>query len=208
MSFLVKNPKVDIVAVSYTHLNVNEKKWTNYLHDENNPRSLPYDKVLSIFEDSHRQIWLTTQGGGFCKFHPETETFTSYDSRNGLPNDVVYQIVEDKEGLMWLTTNNGLVSFQPATGAMKVYTTANGLLGEQFNYRSSFETEDGTIYPVSYTHLFIYLDIRSCNFLCKIEIFCYVVVQMYFLEQFKFDIYANEYEGYSAYSLALALFVT
>lgn len=29
---------------------------------------------------------------------------------------------------------------------MKVYTTANGLLGEQFNYRSSFETEDGTIY--------------------------------------------------------------
>lgn len=126
--------------------NVNEKKWTNYLHDENNPRSLPYDKVLSIFEDSHRQIWLTTQGGGFCKFHPETETFTSYDSRNGLPNDVVYQIVEDKEGLMWLTTNNGLVSFQPATGAMKVYTTANGLLGEQFNYRSSFETEDGTIY--------------------------------------------------------------
>ena len=75
------------------------------------PKSLPYDKVLSIFEDSHRQIWLTTQGGGFCLFHPETETFTSYDSRNGLPNDVVYQIVEDKDGLMWLTTNNGLVSF-------------------------------------------------------------------------------------------------
>lgn len=29
---------------------------------------------------------------------------------------------------------------------MKVYTTSNGLLGDQFNYRSSFETEDGTIY--------------------------------------------------------------
>jgi signal transduction histidine kinase/DNA-binding response OmpR family regulator len=29
---------------------------------------------------------------------------------------------------------------------MKVYTTANGLLGDQFNYRSSFQTEDGTIY--------------------------------------------------------------
>ena len=59
---------------------------------------------------------------------------------------VVYQIVEDKEGLFWLTTNNGLVCFQPTTGAMKVYTTSNGLLGDQFNYRSSFETEDGTIY--------------------------------------------------------------
>lgn len=126
--------------------NVSEKKWKNYLHDENNPKSLPYDKVVSIFEDSHRQVWLTTQGGGFCLFHPETETFTSYNLADGLPNDVVYQIVEDKDGLFWLTTNNGLVCFEPTTGAMKVYTTSNGLLGDQFNYRSSFETEDGTIY--------------------------------------------------------------
>lgn len=126
--------------------NVSEKKWKNYLHDENNPKSLPYDKVVSIFEDSHRQVWLTTQGGGFCLFHPETETFTSYNLADGLPNDVVYQIVEDKDGLFWLTTNNGLVCFQSTTGAMKVYTTSNGLLGDQFNYRSSFETEDGTIY--------------------------------------------------------------
>ena len=63
-----------------------------------------------------------------------------------MPNDVVYQIVEDKDGFLWLTTNNGLVCFQPNTGVMKVYTTSNGLLGDQFNYRSSFETEDGTIY--------------------------------------------------------------
>ena len=125
---------------------MSEKKWKNYLHDESNPKSLPYDKVVSVFEDSHRQVWLTTQGGGFCLFHPETETFTSYNLADGLPNDVIYQIVEDKEGLFWLTTNNGLVCFQPTTGAMKVYTTSNGLLGDQFNYRSSFETEDGTIY--------------------------------------------------------------
>jgi ligand-binding sensor domain-containing protein len=78
-------------------------------------------------------------------FHPETETFTSYNLADGLPNDVVYQIVEDKNGFLWLTTNNGLVCFQPATGVMKVYTTSNGLLGDQFNYRSSFEAEDGTM---------------------------------------------------------------
>lgn len=130
----------------YYCYNVSEKKWKNYLHDENNPKSLPYDKVLSIFEDSHRQIWLTTQGGGFCRFQPDTETFANYNLSAGLPNDVVYQIVEDKEGFLWLTTNNGLVCFQPTTGMMKVYTTSNGLLGDQFNYRSSFETEDGTIY--------------------------------------------------------------
>ena len=89
---------------------------------------------------------MTTQGGGFCRFQPDTETFANYNLSAGLPNDVVYQIVEDKEGFLWLTTNNGLVCFQPTTGMMKVYTTSNGLLGDQFNYRSSFETEDGTIY--------------------------------------------------------------
>lgn len=126
--------------------NVSENKWKNYQHENNNPGSLPYDKVLSVFEDSHRQIWLTTQGGGFCRFHSDTETFTSYNSTNGLPNDVVYQIVEDKDGYFWLTTNNGLVCFQPTIGTVKAYTRANGLLGDQFNYRSSFEDEDGTIY--------------------------------------------------------------
>ena len=126
--------------------NVNDRKWKNYVHDDKDNTSLPYNKVSSVFEDSHRQIWLTTQGGGFCIFHPESETFTSYNSTNGLPSDVVYQIVEDKEGQLWLTTNNGLVCFQPNTEAMKVYTTANGLLGDQFNYRSSFEDENGMIY--------------------------------------------------------------
>lgn len=126
--------------------NVNERKWKNYVHSESNKESISCDKVLSVFEDSHRQIWLTTQGGGFCLFHPETETFTNYNSSNGLPNDVVYQIVEDKEGLFWLTTNSGLVRFSPETKQVKNYTTANGLLGNQFNYRSSYKDENGSIY--------------------------------------------------------------
>ena len=49
--------------------NVNDRKWKNYVHDDKDNTSLPYNKVSSVFEDSHRQIWLTTQGGGFCIFH-------------------------------------------------------------------------------------------------------------------------------------------
>lgn len=125
---------------------VNRKKWKNYVYDEKDPRSLPYNKVVSIFEDSRRQIWLTTQGGGFCRFNPATETFVRFNSRHGLPNDVVYQMVEDKEGMLWLTTNNGLACFDPEQEKIKVYTTANGLLGDQFNYRSGWASPDGTLY--------------------------------------------------------------
>lgn len=125
---------------------VNTRQWKNYVSRPGDESSLPYDKVLSIFEDSRRQIWLTTQGGGFCLFRPQTETFIRYGSKDGLPNDVVYQIVEDGDGFLWLTTNSGLVRFDPRTKGIKVYTTADGLPGDQFNYRSGFKDETGTIY--------------------------------------------------------------
>ncbi len=125
---------------------VSARRWKNYVSDAEDERSLPYDKVLSVFEDSYRQIWLTTQGGGFCLFHPDTETFTRYGLKDGLPNDVVYQIVEDDDRFLWLTTNNGLVRFDPKTMEMKVFSTANGLPTNQFNYRSGFKDEAGNIY--------------------------------------------------------------
>lgn len=125
---------------------VSKQEWKNYVYNEKDEKSLPNNKVLSIFEDSRRNVWLTTQGRGLCLFDPETENFTRYDSGNGLPNDVVYQIVEDEEGIFWLTTNKGLVRFNLTSGAVKVYTIANGLPSDQFNYRSSFRDKDGTIY--------------------------------------------------------------
>lgn len=131
--------------VAYCY-DVSARRWKNYVFDAEDERSLPYDKVLSVFEDSYRQIWLTTQGGGFCLFHPDTETFTRYGLKDGLPNDVVYQIVEDDDRFLWLTTNNGLVRFDPKTMEMKVFSTANGLPTNQFNYRSGFKDEAGNIY--------------------------------------------------------------
>ena len=120
-------------------------KWEHFLHSDNK-ESLPYNKVLSIFEDSKKQIWLTTQGRGFCKFEPTEKKFTSYTSQDGMPNDVIYQIVEDDAGFFWLTTNKGLVKFNPNDKSIKTFTVANGLLSNQFNYKSSYKTKDGNIF--------------------------------------------------------------
>jgi len=125
---------------------INKKKWTNYLYNKNKSNSLPYNKVLSIFEDSQKQIWLTTQGRGFCRFNPDSDSFTRYDSKDGLPNDVIYQIVEGEKGALWISTNAGLVRFNPQSKTSKVFTVANGLIGNQFNFRSSFKAKNGTIY--------------------------------------------------------------
>lgn len=125
---------------------INTHKWTNFLHDDKDPGSLPGNKVLSIFEDSRHRVMVTTEGGGFCIYSPRTQSFTSYNSFSGLPSDVVYQIVEDSKGLLWLTTGSGLVRFDLESGEGKLFTTSDGLLSNQFNYCSSFRDDNGDIY--------------------------------------------------------------
>ncbi len=121
-------------------------KWEHFQHEEKNPYSLPSNKILSIFEDSKGQMWFTTNSGGFCRFDPSSRRFVSYDFQKGLPSNTIYQIVEDHNGLFWVTTNNGLVCFNPSTEEIKLYTQADGLLSDQFNYQSSYRDRSGKIY--------------------------------------------------------------
>ena len=123
-----------------------QNRWKHYTWIPGDSTSLPYNKVISIFEDSHKRVWFTTQGAGFCRFCSETDNFICYDMSDGFPSNIVYKIVEDDKGKLWLTTNKGLVSFLPETGVKHIYTTANGLLSNQFNYQSGFKDNEGIIY--------------------------------------------------------------
>ena len=87
-----------------------------------------------------------TQGAGFCRFNPQTEDFTRYDISKGFPCNIIYKMLEDNQGNFWLTTNNGLVCFNPDTNYKRVYTTANGLLSNQFNYQSGYKDKRGHLY--------------------------------------------------------------
>ena len=52
----------------------------------------------------------------------------------------------NEQGLFWVSTNKGLVHFNPKNSSFKVYTVANGLLSNQFNYQSSYKDKNGRIY--------------------------------------------------------------
>lgn len=121
--------------------------WSQFLHDAGNENSLPYDNITSIFEDSNKQIWLTTEGSGFCRFNPAGKTFVRYSSSDGMPSDVVFQIIEDNQGYFWITTDRGLALFDPRAGSVRrVYTVTDRLLSNQFNYKSGYKSEEGIIY--------------------------------------------------------------
>lgn len=136
--------------------NVQSREWKNYLSDEQDATTLSYNKVIGICEDSKKRLWFMTLGGGFCRYNPETDNFTRYDLSKGFPSNTVYKMVEDRRGNLWLTTNNGLVCFNPDTDTKHVYTTANGLLSNQFNFQSGYCDRMGRIFLGSINGLIVF----------------------------------------------------
>lgn len=125
---------------------VSRKEWKNFVSQKNDNTSLPYDKVISVFEDSQKRLWFMTEGAGLCQFDPQTDTFVRYNTSKELSYNIVYKMLEDNRGNLWLTTNNGLVYLNPDLDHKRVYTTANGLLSNQFNYQSGYVDKKGHLY--------------------------------------------------------------
>ncbi len=122
------------------------KAMQQFRNDPDNKNSLTNNDANAIFEDSNNNIWISTEGGGLCKLHADRKTITRYTTRNGLPSNFIFKTLEDNQKSLWITTSRGLVNFDPALEIFKVYTRANGLLNDQFNYHSGYKDAGGTLY--------------------------------------------------------------
>ncbi|MGY3051987.1 ligand-binding sensor domain-containing protein/signal transduction histidine kinase/DNA-binding response OmpR family regulator [Pedobacter sp. UYEF25] len=116
-----------------------------YTHTANG-NSISSNAVTSTFESADHKIWFATYGGGLSVLDPRTKKFSSFNTRNGLPSDLVFKILEDRFQNIWITTSKGLVVRQHKSGQFKIYTTANGLLSDQFNYNSGYADGFGNLY--------------------------------------------------------------
>lgn len=122
-----------------------ENKVEQYTADANKLQSIGSNNTTSVFEDSKGRIWVTTVNG-LSLFNRETKSFNRITAEDGLPSNIIYRIVEDDSHNFWLSTANGLVRFNPETYVMKTFTYTDGLHETQFNYSSSYQSPDGTIY--------------------------------------------------------------
>ncbi|WP_262246428.1 ligand-binding sensor domain-containing protein [Parapedobacter soli] len=117
----------------------------SFAHHARVPGSIGSNRVNRIFEDSRANIWVATEGG-LCMFRPDRSDFQRYGTTQGFPSNLILALLEDAHGRLWVTTSKGLVRFTPANGDITVFTKANGLLGDQFNYNSAYGAPDGTLY--------------------------------------------------------------
>jgi len=115
----------------------------NELHNKN---CLSNNSINDIYEDSYNSIWFSTEGGGLCKLSSDRKKFTLYTINDGMPANFIFKVLEDNKKNLWASTSRGLVNFGPNFQNITVYTQANGLLNNQFNYHSGYKDKDGRLY--------------------------------------------------------------
>lgn len=122
------------------------KELGHFVNEPFNFNSLPNNTINALYEDSKQNIWLATEGGGLCKLNRNRNQFTVYTDQKGLPSNFIFKVLEDDKNQLWITTSRGLVSMNPANEKFTVFTKANGLLNDQFNYNSGYKDEKGHFY--------------------------------------------------------------
>jgi signal transduction histidine kinase/ligand-binding sensor domain-containing protein/AraC-like DNA-binding protein len=119
-----------------------------FLKNPANDKSLIYNDIIHIFEDSRKRIWLGTFGGGidlFEGYNDESASFRHYGSDAAISYGIIYGILEDRSGKIWFSTENGLVCLDSETGNTEIYNNVNGLGFNSFSENTCFRKKDGKL---------------------------------------------------------------
>lgn len=102
--------------------------------------------VRSIYEDSKRNFWIGTEGGGLILFDRDRgKIVAQYTTGNGLCNNSILSIEEDSEGNLWLSTYFGLAKFNPLTKVFKNFYKSDGLQSNQFHVNAGYKLRSGEL---------------------------------------------------------------
>ena len=75
---------------------------------------LPGNEILSILEDSDKNLWLTTNGG-LCVINPSTQKVRSFINGNGIENNSFNPnaAMAHENGELYFGGTNGFIRFHP-----------------------------------------------------------------------------------------------
>lgn len=102
--------------------------------------------VAGILEDKQGCLWFTLEGGGLIRLSADRRTWKKITTADGLPTNVLYHALEDDFNRLWISSLKGLICFDKKTAKLRVYTEANGLITDQFNFNSAYKAPSGQMY--------------------------------------------------------------
>ena len=97
-----------------------------YLYEETKPLQevLTNIHIQSLYQDSKRNVWISTRGSGLFKIDPKNH-ISLFEHHPGNPNtlssNLVRGITEDNYGNIWIGTFNGLNKYNPNNDLFTCY---------------------------------------------------------------------------------------
>ena len=97
------------------------------------------DMISSVCVDAADNTWVIGFSSGFFHYNRKDSCFHEYSMQTipALPTDVYFRALSDDDGCLWLSTDSGLIQFDHNKGTIRVYTTADGLLDNEFTKAAS-----------------------------------------------------------------------
>lgn len=129
--------------------NIRQNVVEHYEYKANNPNSLSYSTINSVYEDQ-TYLWIGTAGGGLNRYHKDKGTFTYYRSQQSNPNsissDFITTIARDKRDRLWVGTWGVGVNIMDDSGGFTQYNAIEypGLVSSYIS--STIEDDKGNIW--------------------------------------------------------------
>ncbi|MBN1184433.1 MAG: hypothetical protein JXB49_19230 [Bacteroidales bacterium] len=124
-------------------LEYGSQNFTSYYSVQNDTFSLSDNLITDLYEDSKYNLWVGTNKG-LNLFNNETNNFKRISGL--LKNQTICNILDDEKGNIWVSTKNGLYQLNPENGKCKRYDESDGLLSNEFNYRSGLKNKKGELH--------------------------------------------------------------
>jgi signal transduction histidine kinase/ligand-binding sensor domain-containing protein/DNA-binding response OmpR family regulator len=118
-------------------------EFKKFRYNSEEPNSISDNRILNVFLDSFKNLWISTEGGGINLYNYQNENFKNFRLGTNFQDNNIYSIYEDEEHTLWLGTNSGLYTlryskknnYEQITKVVSNYTEMDNVYAIQKNYR-------------------------------------------------------------------------
>lgn len=132
-----------------------------FLNDEDNPKSVSFSSISSLFTDNTGIVWVGTAGMGISLYDSKAERFSTLlkkkDAASRITGFSVRSILEENSDIVWVSTAV-LYRWNRKTGELKSYETSSDRLDDFGNTGvwSMIKSADGKIWTATTEGLYRY----------------------------------------------------
>jgi signal transduction histidine kinase/ligand-binding sensor domain-containing protein/DNA-binding response OmpR family regulator len=99
---LVMDEQSDVMWIGtrggLTKFNLRTHQFTTFLHEKDNPQSIPDSEIRSIYIDKFKRVWVGTKESGLCIYHEDSQKFVKVALEG---SSYIKTIFEDINGHIW-----------------------------------------------------------------------------------------------------------